>query len=93
MPGATALLHQQPSEYYRNLQAAAQRTARQEGVILRTEVVEGDEVQAIVECAQRTQSDLLVFGLHRHSLMFGRLWNHTARDLAQQVQTSILGVH
>jgi nucleotide-binding universal stress UspA family protein len=51
MPGATALLHQQASAG-----RGAQRTARQEGVILTTEVVEGDEVQAIVECAQRTQA-------------------------------------
>jgi hypothetical protein len=57
IPGATALLHQQASEYYRILEAGAQQTASQEGVILTTEVVEGDEVQAIVQCAQRTQSD------------------------------------
>ena len=93
MPGATAWLHQQAVEYYRRLHAGAHQTARQEGIILTTEIVEGDEVQAIVECAQRTQSDLLVFGIHRHSLMFSRLWNHTTHDLAQQVQSSILAVH
>lgn len=58
-----------------------------------TELVEGDEVRAIVECVQKTQSDLLVLGLHRHTLLFGRLWNHTAHDLTQQVISSILGVH
>ena len=54
---------------------------------------EGDEVQGIVQCAQRTQSDLLVLGLHRHSLLFSRLWNHTTHDLSQQVTSSILAVH
>lgn len=64
-----------------------------EGVSLTAELVEGDEVQAIMECVQRNQSDLLVLGLHRHSLLFSRLWNHTTHDLVQQLSSSILGVH
>jgi hypothetical protein len=48
-------------------------------------------VQAIVECMQRNQSDLLVLGLHRHSSLFSRLWNHTTHDLSQQMTSSILG--
>ena len=52
---------------WRRGQARAQQAAQREGVILTSELVEGDEVQAIVEWVQRTQSDLLVLGLHRHS--------------------------
>jgi nucleotide-binding universal stress UspA family protein len=73
--------------------ARAQQTAQRKGVILTTELVEGDEVQEIMECVQRNQSDLLVLGLHRHSLLFSRLWNHTTHDLVQQLSSSILGVH
>lgn len=58
-----------------------------------TELVEGDEVQAIIECVRRNQSDLLVLGLHRHSLLLSRLWNHTTHDLVQGLGSSILGVH
>ncbi|MGA7925424.1 MAG: universal stress protein [Candidatus Sulfotelmatobacter sp.] len=93
VPGGTTLLRQQATQYYRDLQARAEQAAQQEGVILTTELVEGDEVQGIVECAQRTQSDLLVLGLHRHSLLFSRLWNHTTHDVSQQVTSSILAVH
>ena len=93
VPGGTTLLRQQAFEYYRDLQTRAQQAAQQEGVILTTDLVEGDEVQAIVECVQRTHSDLLILGLHRHSLLFSRLWNHTAHDLSQQAVSSILGVH
>jgi nucleotide-binding universal stress UspA family protein len=93
VPGGTTLLRQQATQYYRDLQARAEQAAHQEGVILTTELVEGDEVQGIVQCAQRTQSDLLVLGLHRHSLLFSRLWNHTTHDLSQQVTSSILAVH
>ena len=56
VPGGTILLRQQAADYYRDLQARAQEAAEREGVNLTTEVVEGDEVQAIVECAQRTQA-------------------------------------
>jgi nucleotide-binding universal stress UspA family protein len=93
IPGGTALLQEQASEYYRKLQTGAQELARQEGIALTTELVEGDEVEAIVECAERTQSDLLVVGIHRHPLLLGRLWNHTAHDLSQRVAGDILGVH
>ena len=87
------LLRQKVADYHRDLLIRARQTAQREGVILKTELVEGDEVQAIMECAQRNQSDLLVLGLHRHSLLFSRLWNHTTHDLAQQLNSSILGVH
>ena len=93
VPGGTALLRQQASEYYRRLHAEAQEVARQEGIALATELVEGDEVEAIVECARRTGSDLLVVGIHRHPLLLSRLWNHTAHDLSQRVTSNILGVH
>jgi nucleotide-binding universal stress UspA family protein len=93
VPGGTILLRQQAFDYYRDLQPRAQQAAQREGIILTSELVEGDEVQAIVECVQRTQSDLLVLGLHRHSLLFSRRWNHTNHDLSQQLNSSILGVH
>jgi nucleotide-binding universal stress UspA family protein len=93
VPGGTALLQQETSEYYRKLQAEAQEVARQQGIALTTELVEGDEIEAIVECAQRTHSDLLVVGIHRHPLLLSRLWNHTAHDLSQLVASNILGVH
>ena len=48
-------------------------------------------MQAIVECIQRNQSDLLVLGLHRHSLLFSRPWNRTTYDLVQQLSGGILG--
>jgi nucleotide-binding universal stress UspA family protein len=91
--GGTPLLRHQASDYYRDLQAHTRETAQQEDAILTTELVEGDEVQAIVECVRETQSDMLVVGLHSDSLLYGRLWNHTTHDLVQQLSTSILGVH
>ena len=93
VPGGTAELRQQVSEYYEKLQTDAQDTARKEGVTLTTELVEGDEVEAVVQCVQRTDSDLLVVGIHRHSVLLSGLWNHTAHDLSQRVSSDIMGVH
>jgi len=93
IPGGTALLREQATDYYRKLQNEAQAAARQQGITLTTELVEGDEVEAIVECAERTHSDLLVVGIHRHPLLVSRWWNHTAHDLSQRVASDILGVH
>ena len=90
---ASVLLPRQASQYYQMLQVRAEQAARQEGIALKTELVEGDEVTAIVECVQRTQSDLLVTGTPRHYGLFSRLWNHTTQDLSQQVACSILEVH
>jgi len=91
--GATVVVPQEVSQYYRKLQVNAQEAARRRGIALTTEFVEGDEVKAIVECVERTQSDLLVLGIPRRYGLFSRLLNHTTHDLSQHVATSILEVH
>jgi len=93
MPGGTVILRQDAAKYYRELQAIAQQTALREGMVLLTELVEGEEVQEIVECVQRTRSDRLVVGIPRHSWLLSRLWNHTTHDLSQRMGSSILPVH
>jgi len=91
--GASIVLPRQVSRFYRMLQVNAQRAAHQQGIALNTELAEGDEVKAIVESVQRTQSDLLVLGRPRRCGIFSRLWNHTTHDLSQQVSSSILEIH
>jgi nucleotide-binding universal stress UspA family protein len=91
--GASIVLPKQASQYYRMLQVNAQQTAGQQGIALKTELVEGDQVKAIVECVGRTRSDLLVLGIPQRYGLFSRLWNHTTYDLSQQVASSMLEVH
>jgi nucleotide-binding universal stress UspA family protein len=93
LPKGTRLLRQQALNYYRDLQTRAQQAAQREGVLLTTEPVDRDEVQAIAECVQRNQSDLLVLSQQRHSVLVSRLWNHTTYDPIQHLNSSILGVH
>src|ERR1700722_5370552 len=91
--GASIVLPRQASQYYRMLQLNAQQAAHQQGIALKTELVEGDEVKAIVESVQKTESDLLVLGIPRRYGLFSRLWNHTTHDLSQQVSSSMQEVH
>ena len=91
--GASIVLPRQASQYYRMLRIRAQQSAHQQGVALKTELAEGNEVKAIVESVQRTESDLLVLGIPPHYGLFSRLWSHTTHDLSQQVSSSILEVH
>ena len=90
--GASIVLPRQAYQYYRTLLVNAQQAARQQGIALKTELAEGDEVKAIVECVERTRSDLLVLGIPRRYGLFSRLWNHTTHDVSQHVATSILEV-
>ena len=53
VPGGTILLGQQATDYYRDLQTRAQQAAQREGVI---ELVEGDEVQAILRMRGETKA-------------------------------------
>jgi nucleotide-binding universal stress UspA family protein len=91
--GASIVLPRQATQYYRMLRANAQQAAHRQGIALKTELAEGDEVKAIVESVQKTQSDLLVLGIPRRYGLLSRLWNHTTLDLSQHVSSSILEVH
>ena len=91
--GASIVLPRQASQYYRVLQGNAQKAAHRQGIALKTELAEGNEVNAIVQSVRRSESDLLVLGIPRRYGLFSRLWNHTTHDLSQLVSSSILEVH
>jgi nucleotide-binding universal stress UspA family protein len=74
---------------YGALQAEARQQAKAAGVVFDAELINGDEVNTIVECAKRHHSDLLVLGMRRHSwLMAG----HTSQDVAERAPCSVLGI-
>ena len=74
---------------YSALQAGARQQATASGVVFDAELINGDEVNAIVECAKRHHSDLLVLGMRKHSwLMAG----HTSQDVAERAPCAVLGI-
>ncbi len=58
------------------------------GLSVRTVLVEGNEVQAILDVAKQTRADLLVVGLRRH--IPGVEWAGTVRRIANESPCSIL---
>jgi len=70
------------------LQIEARQLAEVAGIIFRTELVSGDEVSSIIECAKKYRADLLVLGMRKHRLLIG----HTTRDIAEHSPCPLLGV-
>jgi len=73
---------------YMSLQTQARQQAEAAGVWLDMELVNGDEVSSIIECAQRHRSDLLVLGMRKHRLRIGQ----TAKDIAKRSPCALLGI-
>ncbi len=62
------------------------------GIGFHSYLVEGREVEAIVDFLRQQKADLLVVGLHQRDLYIARLWS-TVYELAQDAPCSVLGVH
>jgi nucleotide-binding universal stress UspA family protein len=78
--------------FYRKLQEKAKALACQHDIELTPHLVEGGEVDAIVNFVRQQNTDLLVIGLHQRDLYVARLWS-TVYELAQEAPCSVLGVH
>jgi nucleotide-binding universal stress UspA family protein len=78
--------------FYTQLQAKVATVAEAANVLVTKYLVEGDEVESIVDLLRSEQADLLVLGLHRKTSTISRLWNKVF-ELAQDSPCSVLGVH
>ena len=74
------------------LQDAASRLAIEDGVRSTGSIVEGREVQTILQFLKDERADLLAIGLHQHDFYISRPWS-SVYDLAQEAPRSVLGVH
>ena len=92
IPGARQKLLDERNAFYRDLQKEALKQATAAGVSVEGAVVEGDEVQAIVDHIVAYGADLLVIGRRHHSTM-SRLWGGTVHNIAEKARCSILAVY
>lgn len=79
-------------ERYELLQAEARARAASHGVDLVTQLVEGQEVDGIIQLLINQQAELLVIGFHLHSFYLSRLWSK-AYEVAHNAPCGVLGVH
>src|ERR1700730_1273322 len=78
--------------FYETLQQKASALARQHDLELTCHLIEGSEVDAIVNFVREQKTDLLKLGLHQRDFYVARLWS-TVYELAQEAPCSVLGVH
>jgi nucleotide-binding universal stress UspA family protein len=78
--------------FYTKLQEKARAQMASSGIGFQSYLVEGRQVEAIVDFLRQQKADLLVIGLHQRDLHIARLWS-TVYELAQDAPCSVLGVH
>jgi len=78
--------------FYETLQQKASALAHQHDLELTCHLIEGSEVDAIVNFVREQKTDLLMLGLHQRDFYVARLWS-TVYELAQEAPCSVLGVH
>jgi nucleotide-binding universal stress UspA family protein len=88
----TRLLEQDRVKFYTKLQDKARAQMESSGIRFHSHLVEGRQVEAIVDFLRQQKADLLVIGLHQRDLHIARLWS-TVYELAQDAPCSVLGVH
>lgn len=79
-------------KFYEQLQEKTRALGAHAGIELHSHLVEGNQVESIIDFLRAQQADLLVIGLHHRDLHIARLWS-TVYELAQNAPCSVLGVH
>lgn len=92
-PGSQKVLVDERRNFYLNLQKEAREQAKASGISIDEAIVEGNEVQAIIDEIAAWHSDLLVIGRRHHSSAVAQLWSSTVHEIAERVSCSILGVY
>jgi nucleotide-binding universal stress UspA family protein len=91
-PGISRVLEDDRLRFYTKLQQKVRAQVESHGIEFESFLVEGRQVDAIVEFLRQQKADLLVIGLHQRDLHIARLWS-TVYELAQDAPCSVLGVH
>lgn len=91
LPGARQKLLEDRNSYYADLQKEAVKEASVAEIKVDAAIIEGKEVQMIVDHITAFRADLLVIGRRHHSAMSG-IWGGTVHNIAEKVCCSILAV-
>ena len=91
-PGSGRLLSDERHLFYENLQNEAKALASRQGIAAEGVIVEGAEIQSLVDDLESWHADLLVMGRRHHSAVSGRLLRSTTHELAERVRCSVLAV-
>jgi nucleotide-binding universal stress UspA family protein len=91
-PGSKRMLADERENFYNKLQEEAKVLAAESGLVADGVIVEGDEVQSIVNSITSWHADLLVIGRRHHSSPLTRIWGGTVHEIAERTTCNILAV-
>ena len=91
-PDVPVLLANQRHAFYADLQRQARQTAEADGIHLRTELIEGQEIQGLLQVIDKVRPDLLIIGLRREPGGLSGFIGGTAHQLALHARCNILGI-
>lgn len=91
LPGAHEKLLEDRNSFYAGVQKEAVKEASAAGIKVDAAIIEGREVQTIVDHITAFRADLLVIGRRHHSVMSG-IWGGTVHNIAEKTCCSILAV-
>jgi nucleotide-binding universal stress UspA family protein len=91
-PGSKQMLAEERQSFYDKLQEEAKARAAEGGMVADGVIVEGDEVDSIVNSITSWHADLLVIGRRHHSSPLTRIWGGTVHEIAERTRCNILAV-
>ena len=91
-PDVPGMLRNQRRTFYEDLHGRARFTAEQSGISLHAEIVEGDEIRAMLQLLDQLRPDLLIVGLRLEPGGLSQLLGGTAHRLALHARCNILGI-
>lgn len=91
-PDVPVLLKNERRSFYADLHSKAIRTAAEAGISVQSEIVEGEEIEALLQVLEGVKPDLLVVGLRQETGVVGRFLGGTAHQLALHARCNILGI-
>jgi nucleotide-binding universal stress UspA family protein len=91
-PGSERILSDERQQFYENLQKEAKAQAAAHGIEVEGVIIEGDEIQSLVDDLESWQADLLVMGPRHHSSVTAKITGSTTHEVAERARCSILAV-
>jgi nucleotide-binding universal stress UspA family protein len=91
-PDVPVLLKSQRHAFYSDLHSRAKKAAQEAGVHIHLQLIEGNEIDGILQAIDTIHPDLLLIGPRRKGSGLGRYLGGTAHQLAMHADCNILGI-
>jgi nucleotide-binding universal stress UspA family protein len=91
-PDVPVLLTNQRHAFYFDLHSRAKKAAQDMGVDIHSELIEGREIDGLLQAIDTIHPELLLIGLRRDVGGLGRFLGGTAHQLAMHADCHILGI-